>query len=273
MNLAIIKETLEICERGFYYVDGKKIKLVLNKEQIENAVVYTDKQISKLIDNFDLNNKNTDKKTIYSVCNTTSFEAACKINSSNNKTLVLNFANPINPGGGVRIGARAQEEDLCRKSTLLLSLEGKKAKNYYNFHRNQRSLLSSDYMIITPNVEVFRNGDNSLSANPFIVSVLTCAAPIMTESVHNMPKIQYENIFYHRIKGVLCLAISEGFKNIVLGAWGCGAFGNDANVVAALFYKAFKELENSLDFDNVVMAVLDNSISQYNYKSFKKYFG
>lgn len=63
------------------------------------------------INNFDLNNKNTDKKTIYSVCNTTSFETACKINSSNNKTLVLNFANPINPGEGIRIEAKAQEKD------------------------------------------------------------------------------------------------------------------------------------------------------------------
>ena len=53
---------------------------------------------------------------------------------------------------------------------------------------------------------------------------------------------------------------------------GCGAFGNDANVVAGLFYKAFKELENGLVFDNVVMAVLDIFASNYNYRTFEKYF-
>ena len=41
--------------------------------------------------------------------------------------LVLNLANPVHPGGGVRRGVRAQEEDLCRKSSLLLSLEGRDA--------------------------------------------------------------------------------------------------------------------------------------------------
>ena len=37
-----------------------------------------------------------------------------------NRILVLNLANPVNPGGGVRRGAKAQEEDLCRRSSLLL---------------------------------------------------------------------------------------------------------------------------------------------------------
>ena len=41
--------------------------------------------------------------------------------------LVLNLANPVNPGGGVRRGSKAQEEDLCRKSSLLLSLESSAA--------------------------------------------------------------------------------------------------------------------------------------------------
>ena len=52
--------------------------------------------------------------------------------------LVLNLANPVNPGGGARRGARAQEEDLCRKSSLLLSLEDVSAKSYYCFRNGYR---------------------------------------------------------------------------------------------------------------------------------------
>jgi uncharacterized protein (TIGR02452 family) len=70
---------------------------------------------------------------------------------------------------------------------------------------------------------------------------------------------------------MLCLAKSENYKNLVLGAWGCGAFGNDADVVASLFSKVFRELNSP--FENVVMAVFDRSKSGYNYKMFEKYFG
>ena len=53
--------------------------------------------------------------------------------------LVLNLANPFEPGGGVRRGARAQEEDLCLNSSLLLSLESKAAHRYYAYHCGLRS--------------------------------------------------------------------------------------------------------------------------------------
>ena len=64
--------------------------------------------------------------------------------------LVLNLANPFEPGGGVRRGARAQEEDLCLNSSLLLSLESKAAHRYYAYHCGLRSPFSSDAMILTP---------------------------------------------------------------------------------------------------------------------------
>ena len=273
-NINIIEKTLEICNKGYYYINNNKIKLSLNKEQMQKAVVYSDKDISNIINAFTLADI-ANKKTSYNICNSDSFDAAYKISLScpDSEILVLNFANPLNPGGGVHIGAKSQEEDLCRKSTLLLSLESEKAKEYYDFHREQRSYFSSDYMIISPFVEVFRKSDNSLTSHPFKVSVLTCAAPIMTESVKAMDTEQYKSILYHRIKGILCLSAKKGYKNLILGAWGCGVFGNDAELVASLFYKAFKELKNTADFDNVVMAVLDKSTSLYNYKAFDKYFG
>jgi uncharacterized protein (TIGR02452 family) len=267
----ILDETLAICYVGEYENNGKKTALPISKEDMEKATVFSDKQIKELVKNYDC--EKGESVTKFKVENITSFEAAKNLSEENpsSEILVLNFANPVHPGGGVRHGARAQEEDLCRKSTLLKSLESDNARAYYEYNKKQDALLSSDNMIISPKVTVIRNADNSLSDKPFNVSVLTCAAPIFSPEKMKISPEKYEELLYNRIKGMLCLAKSENYKNLVLGAWGCGAFGNDADVVARLFLKAFEELNSP--FENVVMAVFDRSRSKYNYKMFEKYFG
>lgn len=266
--VTILNETLKICNNGGYCYNEKNIRLTLSKEDMQQAIVFTDEQIKALIDNFVC--KNVENNTVFEVINTTSFQAAKELYSQNSDILVLNFANPVHPGGGVYLGAIAQEEDLCRKSTLLKSLESENAKAYYDFHRKLNSPLSSDYMILSPKVEVFRNSDNTLSYKSFEVSVLSCAAPIMSTPTRNMGIENYEQLLYQRIKGMLCLALTYNYKSLVLGAWGCGAFGNDAEIVAKLFRQAFDEMNSP--FDNIVMAVLDKTEWQYNYNMFKKYF-
>ena len=80
------------------------------------------------------------------------------------RVLVLNLANPVNPGGGVRNGARAQEEDLCRKSSLLFLLESHSAKRYYVYNKSLHTYLGSDTIILTPNVEIIKDAkDNRIS--------------------------------------------------------------------------------------------------------------
>ncbi len=84
-------------------------------------------------------------------------------------------------------------------------------------------------------------------------------------------------MFYHRIMGMLKCVAYLGYKNLVLGAWGCGAFGNDAHVVSDLFYKALKNIEyNRLRekdlFRRIDFAVLDRTADQYNFKEFYRNF-
>jgi len=138
--------------------------------------------------------------------------------------LVLNLANPVNPGGGVRNGALAQEEDLCRKSSLLLSLEGKAAAPYYAYNQSLHTYMGSDAVIIHPQVEVIKDERGNLLPETAVVAVMTCAAPNLIDGMEGMSQAQYEEMLLTRITGMLKVAAHLGYRRLVLGAFGCGAF-------------------------------------------------
>ena len=121
-------------------------------------------------------------------------EAECHIAMSANTTFaeaqkyvgegriaVLNFANPVNPGGGVETGAMGQEECLCRSSNLYTCLRANHLYDeYYDYHSKLNSHFYSDRLIYTRDVTVFKN-DSAIPAklpreNWFHVDVITCAA-------------------------------------------------------------------------------------------------
>lgn len=307
-NIELLDDTLHITSQGSYTVpsdsrhtpqpasqDGKKaIFLEHSYEELCQASVLFENDVTGLASQ-PLPGSFKDssfQRCRFCVENTDSFQAAVSLyeknfydtEEGNEKILVLNFANPVHPGGGVRRGAKAQEEDLCRQSTLLASLESKDARPYYEYHQSQNSRYSSDAMIFSPNVEIIRNSYGQLRKEPTPIAVLTCAAPMLGRSLRHsgeMPShkdtASLEALLFRRICGILRAARFYGCRYLVLGAWGCGAFGNDAQMIANLFYKAFKELrlkdtKPEYYFRQVVFAVLDHSGSQYNYKSFLKYF-
>ncbi len=192
------------------------------------------------------------------------------------KILVLNLANPFEPGGGVRRGARAQEEDLCVNSSLLLSLESKAAHRYYAYHCGLRSPFSSDAMILTPKVQIIRDADGSLLQERAMVSVLTCAAPMAQYGLGDLTQAEYAEMVSQRIHRMLLCAAYHGYVVLVLGAFGCGAFGNDAQLIAALFERETRLFQagGSVDdhFAQISFAVLDHSPDLYNFRAFSRYF-
>ncbi|MCK6488649.1 MAG: TIGR02452 family protein, partial [Planctomycetes bacterium] len=63
-----------------------------------------------------------------------------------------------------------------------------------------------------------------------------------------------------RITSVLALAIVHRVRHLVLGAWGCGAFGNDPLLVARCFRDALgPSMPWSRGFDALTFAVFDQS--------------
>lgn len=58
-----------------------------------------------------------------------------------------------------------------------------------------------------------------------------------------------------RIRIMLAIAAKHGHRNIVLGAWGCGAFGNSSEDVAGYFRSVLIDKKYGQLFDNVCFAI------------------
>lgn len=284
-NIEMLQDTLQILNGGGYTVNGKKVQLKLTKEQMRTTYVLLPENVQAICHRTDFDNVFRLGLCEYDCVNMDSFSAALRqyqcleytFGKDLKPVLVLNFANPVNPGGGVRRGAIAQEEDLCRKSSLLLSLESEPAEQYYQYNRRLHTYMGSDAMIFTPQVEIIRDEHGNLLDETSIVAVLTCAAPMITRGTEGMTEKEYNELLYNRITGMLKCAAYFGYDHLVLGAWGCGAFGNDAAIMSDLFYQVLKELrfngmsESDL-FSVIHFAVLDRSPTQYNYHEFHRHF-
>lgn len=279
-DIQAFEDTMKILKQGYYEKDGRKIQLKLSAKQREEIQVYLPDDVKTICNKTDFKPTASESDCcIHSCENIDSYALARKrVAEGISKVLVLNLASPVHPGGGVRRGARAQEEDLCRKSSLLLSLESKTASRYYDYNKGLRSFMGSDALMFTPNVEIIKNENGVLLDDTVIVSVLTCAAPKVSGGKEGMTENAYRQLVYNRIVAMLKAAAFFGYRTLILGAWGCGAYGNDASVISDLFRRALNELdyndfnENDL-FDRIDFAVLDRTSSQFNYKQFKRNFG
>ncbi len=285
-NLAMLNNTLDILEKRSYEYHEHTVSLKLSRDQIEEVQVYLPEDVKVVCRAMNFKHTHKNGKCVYSCENTDSYTLAReRIQQSTSEPagkdakpiLVLNLANPVNPGGGVRRGAKAQEEDLCRKSSLLISLESEKAKAYYEYNRGLNTFMGSDALMIHPQVEIIKDEKGDLLPETAIVAVLTCAAPMLTYGMEGMTQEQYETMLYGRICGMLKVAAYLGYRNLVLGAFGCGAFRNDARVVSDIFYKVLKEFDfdgmtESDMFDRIDFAILCRPENEYNLNEFSRNF-
>ena len=183
------------------------------------------------------------------VANETTLGAARRLTSAGRRPLSLNFANGVEPGGGFLDGARAQEEVLCRSSALYVTLVD---DPMYASHRSGPAYESSDWVILSPDVPVFRTDDGTTLPEPWLTSFIACAAPYAPA----VGQPRAGDLLRGRIHRVLTVARAHGFDTLVLGAWGCGAFGNDVTRTARDFRSA---LESDFDgaFRGVFFAIVD----------------
>ncbi|KAF1933173.1 uncharacterized protein M421DRAFT_415537 [Didymella exigua CBS 183.55] len=139
---------------------------------------------------------------------------------------ILNMASPLRPGGGVLLGATSQEEFLCARTTLLPSLKE-------SFYR-----LPELGGVFTHDVLVFRGseplGDSTGelgSAERFYVDVISAGMlrfPDLEGEDDEVKRLSKKDrgVVEGKMRAVLRIAENKGVRKLVLGAWGCGAYGN-----------------------------------------------
>ena len=194
------------------------------------------------------------------------------------KTAVLNFANAYHPGGGVTNGAMAQEECLCRSSNLYSALTlPYLIRNYYKWNSRNTGDMGTDAVIWSPGVTVFKTDDPVPAEMEreewFQVDVLTCAAPYYDKNKkHPATQEKLREVFYHRIRNILEVAIAKDTDILVLGAFGCGAFNNPPALVADVCRELLVEKGYFRFFRKTVFAIKRNDSENTNLEAFRKAF-
>lgn len=181
---------------------------------------------------------------------------------------VLNFASAIKAGGGWLSGKTAQEEDIMRKTTAFLSLLLQ--DSFYMIH-SKNNPIYSDSIIYSPGAFIIRDDDfNFIQPEP--INLYTSAALNLTEARKQMIKCDEKIIMYNRIKRIIDCMNHNNEETIVLGAFGCGVFGNNPTTIAKIFRKVLVEEFMEDEFKNIIFAVYDNSPIQQNFNAFKNVF-
>jgi uncharacterized protein (TIGR02452 family) len=206
--------------------------------------------------------------TAIEVTNETTLSAAGRMLAQGLSTVALNFASATNPGGGFLNGARAQEEYLARSSCLYACIRD---NPLYAFHRAQNDPFYTDYLLYSPAVPVIRGDDGVLLELPYFLSIITAAA-VHANQVPQARRAEITPVMWRRILKVLAAGVAHGHDAIILGAWGCGAFGNDGNEIAHLFRTALDENFRGA-YRKVVFAIVDWSYERRYIGPFEGAFG
>ena len=146
------------------------------------------------------------------------------------KKAALNFASYKNPGGMFLKGSKAQEECLCHQS-VLYNILSRFPMYYEENKKNLNRALYTDRAIYTPNVPFFTE------TSIFDGDIITCAAPnkYAAQKYKNVSDEENWYNLYNRIDFILDIAKVNGVDILIVGAFGCGVFGQDPYEVAAIF--------------------------------------
>lgn len=246
-------------ERKAIAISHKKLMdrlyYINTKESIDNSKVYINEQLIPITNNNEIPSIIVEPIT--------SEQAVYKY-SNGSKSALLNFASFKHPGGGFINGAIAQEEAICHASNLYNIISDSKFYNYYEYNRNHlNDGLYANFAIYSPDI-IFPTDDEL-----YKIDVITCAAPNKNAYMkcHANEYAPVNLVMESRIKFILNIAETNKVDTLILGAFGCGVFGNDPYAVANIFKKYI--CNGNYSFKNVIFAIPPSGV---NYNTFLSVF-
>lgn len=185
-------------------------------------------------------------------------------NECKKRMAVLNFSSYKNPGGMFLNGVKAQEESLCHNSYLYNVLSEFLTGFYYWNRKHASRALYRNRGLYSPDIMFEKDG------NCVFCDVITCAAPNKSAArqYKNVSDEENSEALRSRIRFVLDIAKENQVNVLILGAYGCGVFGQNAEEVAGIFREYL--FSSHRCFDKVIFAIPEGR--DKNFEAFAKAF-
>jgi len=277
LRIKVYLNTCACVQNGKYVTENsKQVTLPLNHHIGEGTLYYREELAP-------IHKKRFSRTLIRAVCEDCLVTAA-NIRAAGEEVCVLNMANRRTPGGGVLQGCGAQEEYLFRCSDYYRSLYR------YSYLANEYGIeqardcypMDRDFGgIFSRNVTIFRGSEKSgypLLEKPWKANFIAVAAL-------NRPDVESEDgvlrltppmihATKNKIRTMLRIAAINNQPNLVLGAFGCGAFRNPPAHMAELFAEILEEEEFKGAFKRVFFSIIEdhNSRGDGNFLPFARVF-
>lgn len=274
-RVEIANKNLSICRKGKYKVSCFK----LGKQC---SISLADTLVNMMGSNITIEPEECSKYLSYKMVDTklNSHDVNCKVEVLNESVVdvilreskyakvgVLNFASARNAGGGYLYGSLAQEEALCYSSALYMALEGNK---FYDINKLSDTGVYTDAMIYTSGVPFFRDSSYNLLSSFVTVDVLTSPAVNLRVLKSNKGYDKIDSIMYNRMRNIICEFSNHNIDTLVLGAFGCGVFGNDPKKIANNWWGILMDEGFINKFKKIIFAVYGNVD---NLKAFEEVWG
>lgn len=269
----VYKSNSEVFHAGGYVCEsGKVVEIPIDDPMLNKTKVYAAP--------FDANDIPVQcGNTVFSTVNADCLAVAKELLDKGYNPCVMNLADAYVACGMYKRGSRAQEESLCRATTLSRSLfqffkaTTGKADRYamdVNVEIKEYAYpLDLNYGgVYSPNVTVFRNAHDlyTFAEETYRVGIVSVAALDFNEK--HGKNLEYkakgggftsegEEIMKNKIRTIYRIALVNGHDSLIAGAFGCGAFRLSADKVAHLFLEIINEAEFKNKFAKVIFAILD----------------